>query len=213
MSSGKQTPDECVTAKGTAPQRGTCYRCPANTRTDYRLRPIVPVEIALERAAQLFIDPEWWMQESRSGHHMLIRKTREGIDAINEEGNSVALPTAIELPAEKIRGTWIIEGVCIGDTFVADDLLEVEPFSFRSSPYWLRFSGLRKLLSPEDAPLRIAGTAMKTITKAGLLKSLRGGQSHGLVFRKSTAVRAFEQSPATAHSLKYCFREPLGGRR
>jgi len=153
-------------------------------------------------------EPEWWLQERYGGQHMVVRKSPDSVEAINGAGAVVAIPAPVARAAEKINRRWTIEGVCIGDAFEAFDLLQVDFLDFRSTPYWLRWSGLRQLLSPEDPHLRIAETATKTLTKAGLLERLRDGGKAGFVFKKSTGIRIFDPLPEKAFSLTCRFSEP-----
>jgi len=148
------------------------------------------------------------MQEKFSGQHLLIRKSADGVEGINDAGLVVPLPPAVARAGEKISRRWTIEGVCIAEIFVAWDLLQIDFMSFRSTPYWLRWSGLRQLLSPEDHHLRIADTATKSLAKAGLLERLRNDRKAGFVFKKSTGIRMFDPSPEKAFSLTCRFSEP-----
>ena len=175
---------------------------PANAQS-YRYRPIPPLQIGSEHATRLLVDPEWWMQESR-GPRMVVRKTHEGVVGINEDGTIVALPPTVVKAAEATRYMWDIEGVCVGDVFIADDVLRVEVVDFRNTPFSVRRSALVQLLAPEFAHLRVAETAMTTVAKTDLLKRLRDQKGKGVVFREVKAFRA-RDSLAPAHSLKFVF--------
>lgn len=180
-------------------------RLPGDTQKDYRFRPIPPVGIELERAIQLMRHPDWWLQEYYSGDHMLIRKTTTAVEGIGADGSLAGLPAAVIAAAENIRRTWIIEGICTGDTFTAFDLLAVDFLNFSSTPYWLRWSALRELLTPEEEHLQIAETAMRAMAKAQFLERLRSGQKKGFVLKKSVGERVFEASPEKAFARKRCF--------
>jgi len=186
--------------------QGSCYRHPGNPGRPYRNCPIRPVAIELDQALLLMKDPEWGLQEKFDGQHIVIRKSPDGVEGINEAGAVTSVPALVARAAEKINRRWSIEGVCIGDaSFVAFDLLQVDFLDFRSTPYWLRMSGLRKLLSPEAPHLRIAETATKFLAKAGLLERLRDDRKAGFVFKKSTGIRVFDPSPERAFSLVHAF--------
>ena len=176
-----------------------------DTQKDYRFRPIPPVGIELEHAVQLTRHPDWWLQEYYPGDHMLIRKTTTAVEGIGADGSLAGLPAAVIAAAENFRRTWIIEGICAGETFTAFDLLAVDFLDFSSTPYWLRWGALRELLTPEEEHLQIAETAMRAVGKAQLLERLRSGQKKGFVLKKSVGERVFEPSPERAFALKRCF--------
>ena len=180
-------------------------RLPGDPRKDYRFRPISPVGIELDRAIQLMRHPDWWLQEYYSGDHMLIRKTATAVEGIGADGSLAGLPAAVIAAAENTRRAWVIEGICIGDTFTAFELLSVDYLNFSRTPYWLRWGALRELLTPEEEHLQIAETAMRAMAKAQFLERLRNGQKKGFVLRKSVGERVFEPSSERAFALKRCF--------
>ena len=147
-------------------------------------RPLRPQLIEPGRAARILNEPDWCVQEIFRGRRLLLCKTPERITGVATDGRLVAVPEPVRAAAEKTKFNWLMDGVLVGDTFMAFDLPQLEAMNFRSLPYRLRLSGLRVLLVPPDPHLRIAETVMERVAKAGLVQRLREQQKDGVVLKK-----------------------------
>jgi bifunctional non-homologous end joining protein LigD len=153
-----------------------------------RPRPIRPVDIDISKAEKLISNHEWWLQEKYEGKHLLIRKSDVTVDGVDGAGMIVPLPAAVTNAAKKVPFRWVMEGVCLDDTFTVFDLAQFEMMNFRGLTYMARLTALRKLLHRPSPHLNIAETGTEFMPKLRLLKRLREEGSKGIVLRKLNGV-------------------------
>jgi len=167
-----------------------CYpsECRNSSGQKQGLRPSRPLVIPMVRAGRLISDRDWWLQEKYRGRHLLIRKTRESTEGIDENGLVVPLPESVATAATKIHFRWVLEGVCDGDAFTVFDMPQFELLNFRSTAYSARMAVVRELLHQPDRHLSIAETAVGISAKAELLQRLRAGEKEGIVLKKANGV-------------------------
>ena len=178
------------TAKGYTPgESGTPYQ-----QTDLQARatgvlPQLLNPIGEAEIDKLIADDAWWAQEKLDGKRVLIRKSGQEITGINRRGLTIALPQSIVEQATKLgSGQWLMDGECIGDSFIAFDLLEAGSSDLRPQAYSTRLTALYDMLAPNGKdPIRALGTAIGTKHKKNLLKSLRERHAEGIVFKRHDA--------------------------
>jgi hypothetical protein len=147
-------------------------------------------------------DPSWWMQERFTGEHLVISKTPAGVEAVDVVGCLVNLPEAVAQAAEKIRCSWAIEGVYANNVFIAFDFLEIESLEFTGMDYMIRMAGLRELLTPADAAIRIAETVIELTPKVALFQRLRAA-GKGFVLKKRNGIDVNREATAR-HNVVMC---------
>jgi bifunctional non-homologous end joining protein LigD len=177
------------TAKGYTPgENATPYQ---QTEKAGRATGIVPQlcnPIDEADAQRLLADPAWLTQEKLDGKRMLVLRQGDSIDGINRNGLIGSLPKpvaqcAMRLPSQQ----FLIDGECIGDTFVAFDLLEYACVDLRRQPYLKRMEQLYSLpILGAAQPISVISTAM-TVTKRAMLAGLRRLNREGIVFKNSDA--------------------------
>ena len=175
------------------------------SRQQHGLRPTRPLVIPMGRAGRLISDRDWWLQESYSGQHLLIRKTRDAVEGIDENGLTVSLPETVVLAASKIAFRWVLEGVCSGDRFTVFDIPEFELLDFRSMAYSVRMAAIRELLYQPHGQFQIAETAVGISAKAELLQRLRAGEKEGIVLKKANGVTRRGGLTVDGHALQCAF--------
>lgn len=167
------------------------------------LRPLSPVPLAVAAAGALIASPDWWMQESLRGRHVLIHRMGGAVTATDVEGALVPLPAAVIDAVARIPLRCIVEGVLDEVNFIAFDLPQFETLIYRSLPYDVRLGGLRSLLPENNPDLTIAETATELGTKVELLQRLRAGSKVGFVLKRKHGV-GFTCGPTVGDSMQRC---------
>ncbi|MEI8197307.1 MAG: WGR domain-containing protein [Phycisphaerae bacterium] len=189
----KKTFDKLVqdkTAKGYSPGAdGTPYQQTAKADRATGILPQLLNPIEDSAAEKLLSDPAWLTQEKLDGKRIIIRRSGADIVGINRRGLQIALPEPIVVCARTIGGMqWLMDGECIGDRFIAFDLLEMACIDLRPQPCRKRLDTLyRMALSGPDQPIEFIRTATKTIDKRVMLAELRKQNREGIVFKRIAA--------------------------
>ncbi|MEA3208565.1 MAG: bifunctional non-ous end joining protein LigD [Chthoniobacter sp.] len=194
------------TAKGYTPGAdGTPYQHTDKAQQATGVLPQLLNAIDADEAARLIADPNWVLQEKFDGRRTLIRKADDRIDGINRNGLVVALPETVAQAAAELPGTFIFDGECVSDEFVAFDLLELSGGDYRGFPYHVRLRTLMQLV-PDAGALRSAETAEDEAHKAEMLDRLRELKKEGAVFKKAAGVYlpGRPASGGDALKLKFC---------
>ena len=178
------------TAKGYTPgDNGTPYQ---QTEKAGRATGIVPQlcnPIDEAEAQRLIADSAWLSQEKVDGKRILIQRRGDAIIGINRNGLTVSLPQPIELCAAQIPSQqFLLDGECIGDTFVAFDLLEYACVNLRSHSCRDRLDQLYCLPIPiVGQTITLIRSARKTADKRAMLAKLREQNKEGIVFKRNVA--------------------------
>ena len=196
------------TAKGYSPAEiGTPYQQTpkADRATGVRPQLLNPIDEA--EAEMLITDPRWLMQEKVDGKRVLIRRTGDTVIGINRMGLVIALPQTVVQCALKIPSMqFIIDGECIGDTFIAFDLLEKACVNLRAEPYRKRLDALyRTPVIGSTQPMQFIRTATKTNEKRTLLAELRRLNKEGVVFKRIDAPYTAGRPNSGGDQLKLKF--------
>jgi bifunctional non-homologous end joining protein LigD len=178
------------TTKGYTPgEDGTPYQ---QTDNEPRATGIVPQlcnPIDETEARHLLSDPAWLTQEKFDGKRLLVQRRGDSIIGINRKGLTVSLPKPIVqcaagLPSQQ----FLIDGECVGDTFIAFDLLEYACVDLRGQPYRKRLDKLYCLpVAALGEPIVSVQTAIKPIPKRAMLAELRQRNCEGIVFKRIEA--------------------------
>ncbi len=141
-------------------------------------------------AEKLLADPAWLTQEKLDGKRVLIRRSGDSVTGINHKGLVIGLPQAVVDCALTLGSMqWVMDGECIGDTFIAFDLLEKACVDLRNDPYRKRLDALYRLpLIGPNQPIRFIKTATRTAEKRQMLANLRRENREGIVFKRIDAA-------------------------
>jgi bifunctional non-homologous end joining protein LigD len=178
------------TAKGYTPgESGTPYQ---QTSKSGRATGIVPQlcnPIDEAEAVKLLSDAAWLTQEKLDGKRLLIQRRGDAIIGVTRNGLTVGLPQPVARCAAQIPGGhFLIDGECIGEGFIAFDLLEYAGMDLRGKPYHLRLErlyGLPKFGAGQ--PIGFVQSAVKTARKQSMLADLRRQNKEGIVFKRIAA--------------------------
>ena len=147
------------------------------------------------------------MQEKFDGRRTLIRKGSNGVDGINRKGLIVSLPSPITEEAEKLPGTFIIDGECLGDKLVAFDVLLIGDTDVRSWSYQKRLFALNQLILSNGKRITPIETATTTAEKTKLFQRLKDQNKEGAVFKRLDAPYTSGRPASGGDQLKYKFYE------
>ena len=164
------------TAKGYTPgEDGTPYQQTENAQRATGVLPQLLNAIDESAAEKLLTDPAWLTQEKLDGKRVILRRSGDAILGINRKGLEIPLPEPIVACARTISGQqWLLDGECVGDVFIAFDLLEMACVDLRPQPYRKRLDALYGLaLTDDHQPIRFIRTAVKTADKRSMLADLR----------------------------------------
>ena len=175
------------TAKGYTPgTEGTPYQGTDDAPRSTGILPqlLNPIDDGL--AATLLTDPAWLTQEKLDGKRVLIRRSGDTILGINRKGLQIGLSEPIVRCARTISGMQgLLDGECIGDRYVAFDLLEQACVDLRPQAYRKRLEALYGMaLNGPDYPIAFIRTATKTLDKRVMLAELRRQNKEGIVFKR-----------------------------
>jgi bifunctional non-homologous end joining protein LigD len=196
------------TAKGYTPgESGTPYQ---HTEKKERFIGILPQLLnAVDESAisGLISDDNWWVQEKFNGKRVLIRKDHDQITGINRKGLVIDLPAPI---VEAIRGIdqarFLLDGECVGDTFIAFDLLKEATLDLASTPYHVRYLHLIDLMETASSDsIRYVETATAKKEKEEFLALLRKQNKEGIVFKNKAAIYTPGRPASGGDWLKFKF--------
>ena len=153
-------------------------------------------------------DSRYAMQEKFDGKRTLIRKTVAGIDGINRKGLVVSLPCSLVEDIRYSPETFIIDGECIGDEYVAFDLLAYNGNDLRQYPFGERHLILKNLLRLRPCNhVKLAETEIDPKAKAAMLERLKTEGKEGVVFKKISAPYVPGRPATGGDQLKRKFYE------
>lgn len=178
------------TAKGYTPgEAGTPYQQTDRHERATGILPQLLNPIEESEAEKLLVDSAWLAQEKLDGKRVLIQRTDDRIVGINRTGLMIALAQPVVESARKLGGMqWLMDGECIGDTFIAFDLLENACVNLRAEPYRKRIDALYRMPAVgQGEPIQFISTATKTADKRKLLTDLRTQNREGIVFKRTDA--------------------------
>lgn len=196
------------TAKGYTPgESGTPYQHSdkAQQATDILPQLLNPIE--QDDAVSLVCDPQWVMQEKFDGRRLLIRCNDQGIDGINRSGLIVSLPQSITKAVEALNSQLILDGECVGEKFIAFDLLELNGTDLRSQPYRVRLVALNNIVPSGGDYICSAATTILTETKKAMLEKLKSSKAEGVVFKRLDALYIPGRPASGGPALKLKFYE------
>jgi len=196
------------TAKGYSPgPDGTPYQdTPKQDRSTGILPQLLnPIDEA--EAQKLLADPAWLTQEKLDGRRVLVRRSGDQVIGINRSGRIISLPGPIVTCALSLGSMqWLMDGECIGEKFIAFDLLEKACVNLRPQPYRKRLDALytMPLLGP-GLPIQFVRSASKTADKRAMLARLRRDRCEGIVFKRIDAPYSPGRPASGGDQLKLKF--------
>jgi bifunctional non-homologous end joining protein LigD len=178
------------TAKGYTPGAdGTPYQQTDNAQQATGIVPQLCNPIDEAEAQRLLTNPAWLTQEKLDGRRMLIRRMGENIEGINRNGLTVSLPQPIIACAAAVPcQQFLLDGECIGEIFVAFDLLEYACVDLRRDSCRKRLDRMYRLpVHVSGQPITLVRSASRTADKRAMLATLRRQNKEGLVFKRIEA--------------------------
>lgn len=153
-------------------------------------------------------NPAFAMQEKFDGKRTLIRKTVSAIHGINRKGLIVALPCTLLEATRYSPETYIMDGECLGEEYVAFDLLHYNGNDIRQYPFGQRFLMLKNLLRlRQPAHITPAHTEIDVQMKTEMLERLKAAGKEGVVFKKISSPYVAGRPATGGDQLKAKFYE------
>jgi bifunctional non-homologous end joining protein LigD len=194
------------TAKGyTTGETGTPYQHTAKEERSTGVLPQLLNPIDEAECEHLLAEPAWWAQEKLDGKRVLIRRKLDEIVGINRSGLIIDLPTSIAAAAQNLTSRqFILDGECIGDRYIAFDLLEQACVDLKNQPYAQRLKALDKLVTAGSA-IGVIETAMTVSAKRKLFEKLKAEKREGIVLKHHFAPYTPGRPASGGHQLKCKF--------
>jgi bifunctional non-homologous end joining protein LigD len=196
------------TAKGYTPgENGTPYQ---HSEKQERVTGVLPQllnSIDESEIDGLIADDKFWAQEKFDGKRVLIRKDQDKITGINRKGLAIDLPEPIVKAVQGLDARrCLVDGECVGDTFIAFDLLEEATLDLKARPYHDRHAHLIDLMETAASDsIRYAETATDKQAKGALLAKLRDQKKEGIVFKDKDAPYIPGRPNSGGPQLKFKF--------
>lgn len=196
------------TAKGYTPgSEGTPFQHHPDAGRTTGLRPQLLNPVDPVQAARLLQDPAWALQEKFDGRRLLLQLAVDGVRAVNRQGLVVSTPEPVRAAAAALPTCCVLDGECVGERFIAFDLLELEDTDLRPMPCHGRLFQLAMLVGEGSAALSQAVTATTTAFKAQLMQRLRRENKEGAVFKRLHAPYVPGRPASGGDALKLKFHE------
>jgi bifunctional non-homologous end joining protein LigD len=193
-------------AKGYTPgDTGTPYKHTAN---EGRVSPYLPQLLAPieESEAPAYLrNDQWCMQEKFDGRRMLISKSGATIHGINRKGLVVPLPETVYGEIQTLRGDLVLDGECLGDSYVVFDVLGLDGEDFRPKPMSARIIRLVSLLDLHLKYIRAVDSKSREEDKEAMLIMLRSTGKEGVVFKNMDAPYIAGRPASGASQVKLKF--------
>jgi bifunctional non-homologous end joining protein LigD len=157
-----------------------------------------PIDDAMLDA--LLGDSRYVLQEKYDGKRVMIRRTPTGVEGANRRGLVIALPAAVAGAAERIAGTYLVDGELVGEAFYAFDALERDGHDLRGFGYETRYESLCALFAGAEPPLWLA-TCHED--KRAALARVRAARGEGVVFKDRLAPYSAGRPASGGPQLKY----------
>ena len=168
---------------------GRPYRsspCPVHG-PDTGIRCQLPNPVDVSNLSRLLTGASHCLEEKHDGYRLLVRKRGDEITGINRRGFVVAIPEPIREAVAKIEFDVLLDGVAVGETLQAFDLLEVKGQNLRGRRYLDRHSGLLMAIPPSLSALRWVSCAVDPNDKVEIFEELRQIGCKGVVFKDVNA--------------------------
>ena len=183
---------------------------PAESGQDSGLRPQLLNPILASAVPKFLRDPAWAMQEKHDGLRLLLRRAADGsVQGSNRKGRLIAVPPGIVQCLAALACSLVLDGECVGDTFHAFDLLEVQDTDLRVMPYHARLFHLSLILgqTPDQDHVRQVITATTTAHKTMLFDQIESSGREGVVFKRLDAPYQAGRPASGGDALKWKFYE------
>jgi bifunctional non-homologous end joining protein LigD len=156
---------------------------------------------------RLIEDDNWWAQEKFDGRRVLIRKDHNQITGINRQGLAIDLPAPIVEAVRSIdQARFVLDGECVGNTFIAFDVLSEATLDLASTPYHVRYLHLIDLMETASSDsIRYVETATAKKEKEEFLALLRAQRKEGIVFKDKNAPYTPGRPASGGPQLKFKF--------
>jgi bifunctional non-homologous end joining protein LigD len=156
---------------------------------------------------QVFLNPDYWMQEKLDGRRLLIKKDGDQITGINRLGFPTAVLDGIARNAAKYPRNFILDGEAVGDTFHAFDLLAIGPEDMRPLAFSVRYLRLRDMLNAFDHPHIREVRVFFPPQTAGWFQQFKNEGKEGVVFKHKDAPYTPSRPNSGGSQLKFKFHE------
>ncbi len=151
---------------------------------------------------------DYAMQEKFDGRRMLLRKEGAAIEGINRKGLITGIPSILVNEVRSISGDFIMDGECVGEQFMAFDMLLVDGKDIRNWMFRDRCVALMNLLASSlPKYIRFVETAFDKQSKVAMLERLKKEEKEGVVFKRITAPYVAGRPSTGGDQLKHKFYE------
>lgn len=198
-------------AKGYTPgENGTPYEHSDKVGRFTGVQPQLLNPVDESEVARLIDDDKWCLQEKFDGRRMLIRKQGGNITVINRRGLIVGAPDNLIRESHDLPGDFLLDGECIGERYVAFDLLEIGGRDLRSDAYGTRLVELLNLLGSAQHPsIHVVQTAFESVPKLRTLRELQSAEKEGVVMKRLAAPYTPGRPNSGGDQLKHKFYSTL----
>ena len=199
-------------AKGyTAGRNGTPYQHSDKAGRFTGILPQLLNPIDETAVAKLIDDDAWCLQEQIDGRRMLLKNGRDAVTTvINRRGLIVGGADNLVREAHGLPGEFLLDGECVGERYIAFDLLEIGGRDIRPEPYETRLVELMNLLASAQHPsIDLVDTAFDPATKLRTLRELRAAEKEGIVLKRLAAPYTPGRPNSGGDQLKHKFYSTL----
>jgi hypothetical protein len=165
----------------------------------------LPNPVDVSEVSRLLTGTSHCLQEKHDGYRLLVRKRGDEITGINRRGFIVAVPEPIRKAVAQIGFDVLLDGVAVGETLHAFDLLEVKGHDLRPRRYLDRHAGLLMAIPPSLPALRWVSTAVDPNDKIEIFEEYRQIGCKGVVFKDVNAPFSPGRPASGGPQLTYGF--------
>lgn len=178
----------------------------AGTPVDLPLMLLNPISDA--EANELIHDPSWCAEIKHDGMRMLLVIENGDAYGVNRRKLKLALPSKVRDAAlgYSFNSKTILDGECIGDTFVVFDVLMFDGADITTMPYSWRLD-YRHKVSYRLFDLSYTKTATTAQDKASLFEAARTNVEEGIVWKRLDAHYVDGRPNRGGNALKQKFVE------
>jgi bifunctional non-homologous end joining protein LigD len=161
-----------------------------------------------DQAAESYLKNDGWIaQPKHDGIRIQIHHEAGKVTAFARSGNPRALPAHVVDAVKKVgrhHGRLVIDGELVDDTVYVFDVVMCAHADVRSRTYVERLELLWKMI-PVEGRLMSSPTALSTVEKLAMLKTLREGGAEGMCFKRASAKYSAGRPASGGDALKYKF--------
>lgn len=177
-------------AKGYTPiEGGVAYQGTPKAAKYTGLLPQLLNDIEEEEALKLLYDDDWVAQEKYDGERKLVNLSKGKVEGSNRKGLVTAIPSSVEAGVREFSSNCILDGELIGETYHVFDALAMGKHALADKEFEKRIATLVDWGMEVKSPnIKVVGTAVGTVSKLALWKTLKERNAEGIVFIKKDSI-------------------------